>query len=95
MSIPSEPASVISTTDETAARREQLAARREQAAGEPLVRDQHDHREVIAAALVRVTTLAGDAGPPPGNWPGAQIGVTLQTVSAVNWLSAGRARGAA
>lgn len=58
--------------------------------GEP-----HGPGEVIAAAVVRVAAWVH----PPVNldetWPGTRAGVALQTVSAVNWLSAGRARGAA
>lgn len=55
----------------------------------------HDHGEIVAAALVRVASLAPPGVIVPGGWPGARVGVALQTVSAVNWLSAGRARGAA
>lgn len=102
MSISPEPQFSLAPTDETAARREQAAARREeeaarqrQEASVPLGSEGHDTGEVIAAALVRVTTLAPPGALVPGGWPGARIGVALQTVSAVNWLSAGRARGAA
>ena len=53
----------------------------------------HDHGEVIAAALVRVAAPAGRPG--AGGRGGARLGVMLQTVSVVSWLSAGRAKGAA
>ena len=91
MPISPEPPGPLAPQDETAARREQIAARRE----ESVLGEAFDHGEVIAAALVRVTTLTPPGLLAPGSWPGARLGVTLQTVSAVNWLSAGRARGAA
>lgn len=81
--------------DETAARHEEEAARNGDDQPAHDAPSGHDHGEVIAAALVRVTTLAPPGALVPGGWPGARIGVALQTVSAVNWLSAGRARGAA
>ena len=93
MSISPEPPLSLASADETAARREQAEARRQrdEAPGAEL----HDTGEVIAAALVRVATRTPPGTLAPGGWPGARIGVALQTVSAVNWLSAGRARGAA
>jgi hypothetical protein len=50
--------------------------------------------ELVAAALVRVRMLAPTSSLSSSAWR-AGVGVALQTVSAVSWLSAGRARGAA
>lgn len=93
MSISPAPPRPLAPEDDAAGRREQ-AARRRAGPGSAASGAAHDHGEVIAAALVRVATPALAGRPVPGDGPG-RLGVVLQTVSAVSWLSAGRARGAA